>query len=371
MRVLHTLSSGTLGGSEKVMAAICGEQIERGYDVWASIPELCPIEPELVRFGVSIMRTRLKTPFCLWKLGMRVREMGFDIVHGHLTGGTHAANVISLLSNVPVVVHGHVCSTDYNYKLAAHRGMMVAVSQSVARHYAGRCGIRPDRIAVVHNGSNIAQTPGATIDRKTSRLALSTELGLPGAARFVVITGRLVPLKGQDVLLEAFAKLASDHANLHVVLAGPHEDPVFADELRRIAARHGLSGRVHLLGLRTDVAQLLKAALVAVVPSRHEAFPLGVVEPILLGVPVVASRVGGIPEVLPGEPYPYLVPPDDVGALAEAIGRVLVAPEEATRAARSAAIAVRERYSVESMVNGIDAVYRSLLPNIAAEAMQT
>lgn len=348
-----------MGGAERVMAAICRLQVDRGHEVWACLPKGSLIEPQVCGSGVLLFKPALKTPLCLIKLGLRARAMGIDILHAHLTGGTHAANVIGMLSGARVVIHGHTCSTDYNYMWAARRSTMVAVSESVARHYVRTCGAQRDRIVVVANGSDIAHMPGSEMGRDEARASVCAELALPEDSRFLVVAGRLVPLKGQDVLLEAFARLAGDYPELHVVLAGPLEDLAYVKRIRLPAG--GKAGeRIHVLGLRTDVARLLRAADVAVVPSRHEALPLSVIEPLLLGVPVVASDVGGISEILPGESAPCLVPPEDPGALALAIERILRAPEEAARKANVARLAALDRYSVESMVDGIEAVYRSV-----------
>jgi glycosyltransferase involved in cell wall biosynthesis len=184
-----------------------------------------------------------------------------------------------------------------------------------------------------------------------ARYRLRAQLGV-GDHFVALAVANLIPEKGIEVLLHALAKLPPD-VQVWVVGGGPE-----ADRLARVA--QGLTGRVRLFGLQSDVLPYMQAADCLVCPSVWaEAFGLVNVEAMACGLPVVASRVGGIPEIVDPERNGMLVDPGDAGQLAAALGRLVERPElrqEMGRQARSDAV---ERYSTERQLERYLDVYRS------------
>ena len=230
----------------------------------------------------------------------------------------------------------------------------IGVSDFVARRLV-RTGVPPDRVHRVYNGIEVARFAGGPDG------FLQDELRLPRDTRVVFASGRAQPYKGIEVLVDAAAQLeAQGIANIAFVFCG--DGPSLAGLQARVAAR-GLR-TFHFLGRRDDVPRLLRSATVAVVPSLWaEAFGLTVVEAMAAGVPVVATRVGGIPELVEEGRTALLVEPGDATAIAGAVRRLLEAPALRASMAQLALAEATRRFSVERTVSELyDLLIRLLNP---------
>jgi glycosyltransferase involved in cell wall biosynthesis len=215
----------------------------------------------------------------------------------------------------------------------------VAVSDFVRDRLIAVNGTPPARTHRIYNGIDL--TRFAVHDRT----ALHRLLRVDEEQRIVFCSGRVQPYKGMQTLVDAFARLRAEGVeDVELVIAG---DGPFLGELRGIAARHGLRN-IHFLGRRTDVPALLAGAAIAVVPSLwEEAFGLAVVEAMAAGVPLIASRTGGIPELVEEGRTGMLVPPGDAGALARALRVLLENPGLRGTMAVQGPITARRRFSLE------------------------
>jgi glycosyltransferase involved in cell wall biosynthesis len=188
--------------------------------------------------------------------------------------------------------------------------------------------------------------------------ATRRELNVPEDAPLVTMVGRLAPQKGVDVLLGAAAKVIgqSPAARFAVVGSGPH-----AAALQQQATIHGLDGAVQFLGYRRDVASILGASDVVVMPSRSEGLPLVLLEALALGRPVVASRVGGVPDLVRHGDTAWLIPPDDPAPLAEGILALLRDPDQAALIGRAGSRSVEMQCSPERAARRLAAMYRAVV----------
>ncbi len=192
------------------------------------------------------------------------------------------------------------------------------------------------------------------------------ELGVPAGAPVVLHVGRIVPWKGQDVLLDAVGLLADRHPDVVAVLVGEATEQGGADfevQLRRRAEAPDLAGRVVFAGARRDVPALLAEATVAVHTSTSpEPFGRVVVEAMAAGRPLVASRAGGVPEIVEDGVTGILVEPGQPSALAAALDALLRDPAEAEAMGGRARTEARRRFSVDEHVAAVGAVYDDLAP---------
>ena len=225
----------------------------------------------------------------------------------------------------------------------------VAVSEAV-KDGLTRGGVGASRITVIPNGVDLAAL------RSTATGALSVTLHEAG--RRVGFVGRLERVKGCEAFVRAAALLAADHPDVRFVIAGTGSR---ARALRALAAELGMAGRVEFVGYVESVGPLLAALDVLVVPSLSEASGLAAMEALALGVPVVASRVGGLPEVVADGGTGLLVPPGDVAAIAGAVTRLLDDPAMARSLAAAGARRVEERFALDQMVEGYLRLYRELV----------
>jgi glycosyltransferase involved in cell wall biosynthesis len=179
----------------------------------------------------------------------------------------------------------------------------------------------------------------------------------------VTVVSRLTRLKGLEHVIGAAAMLAERHPRARFVVAGEQGpgDELFASSLARLAARLGLGDRFVFAGPRRDVPALLGASTVVAMPSLNEALSNSLLESMAAGAPTVATRVGGTPEAMTHGESGLLVPPDDVGALAAAIDRLLDDPTTAAALGRAARRVIEQRFSLQRMVIATEQLYVDLL----------
>jgi glycosyltransferase involved in cell wall biosynthesis len=297
-----------------------------------------------------------------------VRRLRPHIVHTHTAKAGTLGRLAAWLCRVPVVVHtyhGHVLRGYFSpaktrafaaieRALARVTDALVAVSPRVRQELL-ELGIgRADRFEVVPLGLDLE--PFASAERR--RGELRRELGLDAATPLAGIVARLVPIKAHEILLAAARLLADRPAPPRVVIAGDGERRA---ELEALAAADGLRGRVHFLGWRADLPRIYADLDVVVLCSRNEGSPVALIEAMAAGRPVVATRVGGVPDVVIDGESGLLVPEDDAPALAQAIARVLDEGELARRLGAAGRRQALERFGAGRLVRDIDALYARLL----------
>ncbi|MBI4864385.1 MAG: glycosyltransferase [Candidatus Riflebacteria bacterium] len=222
----------------------------------------------------------------LAKLVRLVRAIAPDLIHTHLNRAALWGSLAGRLGGVPVVASAHGLNRPIYYRFARR---VLAVSRAVRDHLVERCPSLSGRVTVVLNALVPAPRPdpGRTA-------ALKELLGLGPADRVLLVVGKLHPNKGQRLALQVVERLGPGH---RLLLAGEGPDRTW---LKEEIARRGIQRACALLGHRADVPDLLALADLALVPSASEAFSLAAAEAILAGVPVIASRIGGLPEALGG-----------------------------------------------------------------------
>lgn len=224
-------------------------------------------------------------------------------------------------------------------------GKVVAVSGALATHLRRDLWISASRVTTIGNG--VRPERGQKSD-------LRQQLGLGPQDRLVLAVGNLYPVKGHRYAVEALTSLPG----VHLAIAGRGD---LADALCDQATRLGVADRVHLLGLCSNIANLLAAADVFILPSLSEAVPLALLEAMFAGCAIVASDVGDVRAVLDDGRAGILVPAADARALASAIAELLDAPARARDLGARAEQRAREEYDVSRMVARYVTVYKELL----------
>lgn len=318
----------------------------------------------LQRAGVEVVPLRFQGKLDgagALRLLLELRAFRPHVLHAHLFHANLAARLLGRLgaqrvvSTVHIVERRELPGRELLERLTAFRDhATVCVSEAVARHAQVQLGARPERLQVIPNGIDLSRFSVAA-DPAAARAAARAALGLPGQATLVGGVGRLRAQKGFPDLIDAFGRLAPEHVDLHLVLAGGGEEE---QALRRQVEAAGLRERTHFLGHRDDVPQVLRALDLFVMPSHWEGFGLALTEALACGLPAVATRVDSLPDVL-GEAG-VLVPARDPARLAEAIDRLLRDPAER---ARLAALGPEQaaRFSVEQMVEAYERLYLRVL----------
>lgn len=312
--------------------------------------------------GVEVLALRRRSRFAVWDwwpLLRLLRRERVDILHSHLFGSNVWACLLGRLARVPVIVcHEHMWSYGGSrarmwvdrWLIARWSSAFVAVSEAGFRSMVEVEGIRREGVVLLRNG--IRTLPPGDGER------IRRELGVGSDQPLVVSAGSLRPEKAYEVLIEAAAGLAATLPDLRVLIAG--EGPE-RERLEASIAELGAAGTVTLLGARSDVPDLLAAADLAVCCSDFEGGPLSVMEYMGAGLPVVATAVGGLPELVHDGENGVLVPPRDPARLAAAIAALLGDPQ-CRRRMGSAGRELREReYGGEAFIRRLEALYEQLL----------
>jgi glycosyltransferase involved in cell wall biosynthesis len=351
MRIAHLVIGGEVAGGQLVALRLARAARDRGDEVGFVAPEHGPFTELAEREGFRVEVLPLRRSFQLaaaWRLARLLRRRRADLLHTHTLA---AANVLSRLAaaaaRVPVVSHLHI---ENHFRPATRRllagldnatarlaARLVAVSEDTKRAYA-RQGYPRGRIEVVYNGVELPPDNGY---RRNEPPRIGE-------------IARLCDVKGQRELLQALARVP----DAQLVLAGRdlEQGGAFQDALEHESERLGIRERVEF-GFREDVPALLETLDVVALPSWTEGLPIVLLEAMAHGRPVVATPVGGTPELVTDGETGLLVPPRDPEALAEALRRVLDDPDLARRLGEAGRARVAERFTAAEQARRILAIY--------------
>ncbi|MFT8245531.1 glycosyltransferase [Roseomonas sp. BN140053] len=279
-----------------------------------------------------------------------VRRHGIRVIHANSAAPVQWLVPVARLTGRPLLAHLHIgYRRRSRYALLLHAADLIV---GVSRHTVAELpadAVAPARLRVVYNGIDPSRLVPPAV-------ALRDTLGIPAGAPVVASVGSLVRRKGHDLLLRAVARLGGANPP-HLIIGGDGEARA---ELEALAATLGIRGRTHFLGDTRDPAAIYRAADIFALASRAEAFGLVLAEAAHGGLPVVATRVGGIPEaVLDGETG-LLVAPEDVDGLAAALNRLLGDPEERRRLGAAARRRVEAHFTVGRMRAAFEGIYAEL-----------
>jgi len=380
-RVLHIRQSARYSGLERLILQVAAPLRERGYETATTIlytrrgvspevaRELPSIHPmiEISRsYGVEVDQIVDRTK---WPLGMarrvakRVRAGRFDLLHTHGFKENLVGLLAARMARAPIVSTAHGFSQAFR-RLALYRRLdllllrgfprVLAVSAAVRRQLLA-AGLRPERVCVVHGALDVADF-SAHVDSNTDdvRRSLSIEPGCP----VISFVARLSPEKGHIFFLHAARKVLDHRPEARFLVIG--EGPLRA-KLEHTAEALSLDRGLRFLGFRTDAPTLISASDLVVLPSVKEGLPDVLLEAAALAKPVVASRVGGISEIVRHGVSGLLVPPADPDALAEAVLDLIRRPDEARSMGMRGREVVRREFSVDRMARRVARVYNELM----------
>ncbi len=364
LTIAHVLAAGPYGGLESVVSSLARGLEARGHRVPIVLvldeePRPHPFEQALLDAGREVHALPLPPrAYRAERAGLRAALDGLepDVVHSHgyradIQLGTGAR----LRAARPTVttLHGF---TGGGLRMRVYEALqiralrrfsaVIAVSAPI-RERVVRSGVPGDRVHLIRNAWQAADPPLASADARRA-------LGLPLDGPVVGWVGRLSREKGADLLLEAMARMKTERVHVCFVGDGPEEA-----RLREAAARLGLADRVVWAGPRPRAASLFRAFDVLALSSRTEGTPIVLFEATHAGIPVVATRVGGVPDVL-GAEQALLVDPESPAALAEALDRTLEPGPETRARVEVARARVASDFGVEPWLDRHERLYAEL-----------
>lgn len=373
MQVTHDLA---VGGLQQVVVNLCRHIDRSVFDVSVvCLRDLGSISGQVKKLGIEVsLISQLKKIdyFAFLKLACIMKKKKIDIVHTHNTQPFIDGTLAALLAGVKTIVH-----TDHSRVFPDRRRYMfaervmsyfaykvVGVSDAVVRNLIQYEKISRAKMLIIPNGINVADH-----EMNIDDIGKRRDLGLDDTSPILGIASRLCKVKGLTYLLKAMCDIRVVYKNAKLLIIGDGPEKY---ELEKEARALNLHDQVLFLGERTDVQQLLKVLNIFVLPSISEGMPICLLEAMASGCPVIASRVGGVPEMIENGKTGILVEPANVSALANAILSLL--GNEPMR--RSMSIegrrVVRERFCALKMTKAYEQLYlRKYLPASADEFLMS
>jgi glycosyltransferase involved in cell wall biosynthesis len=310
------------------------------------------------------MKRRLD-PGALFRLRRLIRASRCDLLHLHLFSAGLLGRLAALGLGIPVIYTVQSARPRmpawriWCERILARRAARIIGSSEAVVRVLGKFGVDARRLTAIYNAVDFEE-----LALGSAGPPLRDELGI-GKDTFVIGTvARLRPVKGVRHLIKAAARIRDRLADLRILIAG---DGPEKSSLAALCASLGLEEKVIFLGTRRDAGRVIEAMDLFVLSSDSEAFGIAVAEAMGCRKPVIASRVGGIPEIITDGDTGYLFSPGDVGELAEKIMSVYTGREDAQAVALRGEKAVKARFSAAVLAEQTEAVYQAALSGVKAE----
>lgn len=373
MRVAHIIKVTRISGAERHLLVLLEALRQRGVDAHLLMlvedgKPMADMAREAQARGIPLRALTIQrdiNPSLVFKLRRALREIAPDIAHSHLIHGDLYGLCAAKLAGIGVVISSRHNDDQFRHHPVWRRispwlwratSGGIAISAAIKDFMIQVEGAPSEKIRVARYG--LQETWVADAELRAVRQDLCAELRLDEDALLLGIVCRLVEQKGVAYALRAFQRMRARFPTAHLVIAGDGE---LRSALEALAAELGIAAHVHWLGWRSDAAAMIGAFDALLLPSLWEGFGLVLLEAMARRVPVIASRVSAIPEVVVHGETGLLVAPRDVDALAAAMTRLLADHALRQHMGLLGAARLEERFSVERMARETIAVYESSL----------
>ncbi|MCW5799582.1 MAG: glycosyltransferase family 4 protein [Nitrospira sp.] len=357
--ILYLSTSSGPGGAERVISSLVASLDPTRYR-----PLLCLFRPgwlqeraESQGVRTFVIPTQGMTDW-RWALQFKriLEQEKVDLIHAHEFDANTQGTFVAALAGLPIVatVHGknyfgEKLRRRLAYRWVSRNATMVAVSEDLKQFIVEKVGVSPNRVKVLYNGVNLLPICNSVEVGECRK-----ELGLPPSHRIVGVVGNLYPVKGHQYLIDSIPTVLSKCPDTSFVFAGRG---ALEAELRGQVHRLGLDARVFFLGLRQDIPRILSMIDVFVLPSLSEGLSMAILEAMIAGKPVVATQVGGNPELVLNGETGFLTPPRDSQALAASLITLLMNKTQAQRFGEQGKRRAERQFSLQNMVCAYQALY--------------
>ncbi|MDX9844572.1 MAG: glycosyltransferase family 4 protein [Aquabacterium sp.] len=352
MMILQIIHNHKFGGAEQHLRDLCEGLRDAGHVVEVAAPLNSWIGQRLIEAGFVVHDFDFRGHYdvlAMARLFLLLRQKKFDIVHAHLVRAAWYGRIAAALSGTPMLSSVHDMTT---WKRYSRKHSTIAVSMAVKKHLISR-GFEADKIFVVFPGAKNCDL-GEVAEQ--TRQKVRKDLGLTDLDIAVFMIGRVAEVKGHDIALDAMRLLSnSDGGRVRLFCAGQET------EWGRALHASDAGQYATWLGRRDDVAELLAAADIFIQPSRSEGLGIAIMEAASASKPIIATSVGGIPEIIDDQVNGLLVPPESSFSLAEAIKKMARDADEANFFGRVAQHRFEIEYSIPIMIQKTVAIYRSVI----------
>jgi glycosyltransferase involved in cell wall biosynthesis len=369
-KIAYVIDGLSMGGAERLMVPILQHLSRIDFD-----PYVCalqskdgnPMADEIRALGVPVDCldiTHLRDWNGLPRLIKYLREKDVDLVHTQLEFANILGNISARFLRLPSVCTIHVMpSLDVKTKSKLHQRLewfvlkyfcdrVISVSEEAMQYHLQISGASQSRVSTIYNGIDLSSF--LSLDRQLERVNVRAELGIPSDANLLTTVAVLRPQKGIQYMIRALSAVLASKPNTYylVVGNGSHRD-VLTEEVNK----SGVRDRVIFAGMRKDVPRLLTASDVFILPTLTEALPTVLAEAMAAKLPIIASRVGGVPEMITNGQNGCLVGPEDVEGLAQACIDILANPEKRAGMSAEGWKIVNQKFNIENQVDQLEALY--------------
>lgn len=389
-RILYVNHTGLVSGAEKVLIEILRGLNRDRFELFV----VCPAKGGLTEAVESLAVASQSIPAPNARFSLRpdralsasaaliktakilrskIRAIQPDVIHANSIRAGIMATLAARGTRIPVVWHVHdtlpkhpLSSIVRAFALLSSNTRFIAVSHSTANHFAGRLDFGA-RLVAIHNGVDLGLFPRNRPDHSGFR----QRLGLSNKDFLVCAIGQICARKGLLELIDALARIKNQAPSIRAAIVGKvvfqHEHDYYAT-LRNAVDRAGLADRVHFTGELSDVSEVLQATDLLVLNSHDEPFGLVLIEAMASGTPVLASRVGGIPEIVTDSENGWLVDKEDTAALASKLLELSQAGNLLQEIAQRGLQTVRTKFPIEKFRQEIERFYGKLEVDLTRKA---
>ncbi len=358
LNILHTEWSDGWGGQERRIVAEMAGMRARGHRIWLATRPSCRIAGEAAAAGIPVVTLPFSGKFHPTTiLGLRrlIRREGIDIVNTHSGMDSWSGGLAAKWAGVGLVRTRHINNPIKRNRLNFVHYLpdrIVACGEEMRRHLVDGRGFPVAQVVSIPTGIDFARfQPGRP------RSDVRASLGIADSDWAVLMVGIIRSVKRHEVALEAVARALPEIPNLRLLLVG---DGPRSEAMQQLAEQLGIAGQVRFLGHRDDIPDLLEAADAFLLTSRSEGVPQAVTQALGCGLPVVATRVGGVPELIIQEHTGLLAEAEDVAGIAAALTRLSQDPALAARLGAAGRVHVLRHFSLDAMLDATEQLFSDI-----------
>jgi len=369
-RIAYLIDGLSMGGAERLMVPMLKYLSRAHFE-----PHICamqskdgnPMAEDLRALGIPVECLdiqHLRDLDAIPRLRRYLKKIGADLVHTQLEAANILGNISAKLLGLPSVCTIHVMpSLDVKTKTKFHQRVewftlryfcdrVISVSEEARRYHIAISGASDRQATTIYNGIDLSAF--SEMDYVQERNAVRAEYKIPSSANVLVTVAVLRPPKGIQFMIRALpAILAAHPKTYYLIVGGGSHHEALIEEVNRT----GVGERVIFAGMRRDVPRLLAASDIFVLPTLTEALPTVLAEAMAAKLPIVASRVGGIPEMIQDGQNGILVAPEDLDALAVACNQLLDSPEQRVMMGAEGRRIANQKFSIERQVHQLKELY--------------
>jgi glycosyltransferase involved in cell wall biosynthesis len=365
IKVIHLVEELTIGGLEKILTSIVLNLDKKKYNVsvWC-LREGGFFANKLIKEGFDVKILNILTsrnPLSIYKLYKLLKNCKFDIIHTHAYSAGTIGRMSAFLAGIPIIIsHNHSVYDYYNryyhfveWLLSLITDRIICISDIVNRFANETQRINAKKLMTIHNGIDSEYTVS---EKRTS--GLRKELDIPVDHSVICTIAHMEEHKGIKYFLESASLLLQSRNDISFLLVG---EGALKEELKILCADLKIEKNVIFAGERSDIPEILSLTDIFVLPSLREGLPLTILEAMACGKPVIATNVGGVPEVVKDGVSGILVPPKDTEALHSAMNELLGNREKLKKMGYNGKRVCNVSFDSKTMTGKIEDLYDSLM----------